>query len=42
MPQVSKETAISRLKEILIKDRQAVKEAERPEQVMSLRVSPAS
>lgn len=42
MPQSPKETAISRLKEILIKDRQAVKEAERSEQVMSLRVSPAS
>lgn len=42
MSKVSKETAISRLKEILIKDRQAVKEAEQVEQTMILRVAPAS
>lgn len=42
MSKVSKETAISRLKEILIKDRQATREAEKPEQATGLRMAPAS
>jgi hypothetical protein len=42
MSKVSKESAISRLKEILIKDRQAVQEAEKAEQTVTLRVAPAS
>jgi hypothetical protein len=42
MSKVSKEAAINRLKEILIKDRQAVKEAEQADQTVVLRVAPAT
>ena len=42
MSKVSKETAISRLKEILIQDRQAVKDADQADTTVVLRVAPAS
>jgi hypothetical protein len=42
MSKVSKDAAIQCLKEILIKDRQAVKDSEQLEQPVSLRVAPAS